>query len=52
MIQIPSRTGNPIVVDPSDCTVAELVSKDLHRHVFLENHVLFAKYQRIAGFVS
>jgi regulator of cell morphogenesis and NO signaling len=26
--------------------------KDLHRHVFLENHVLFAKYQRIAGLVS
>jgi len=25
--------------------------KDLHRHVFLENHVLFAKYQRIAGLV-
>jgi len=26
--------------------------KDLHRHVFLENHVLFAKYQRIAGLVT
>jgi regulator of cell morphogenesis and NO signaling len=26
--------------------------KDLHRHVFLENHILFAKYQRIAGLVS
>lgn len=26
--------------------------KDLHRHVFLENHVLFAKYQRIAGMLQ